>query len=150
VVRSAHCFSESLFPWREPNGEPVGHWILLSYADLVRRAELLGIPVGEPLLARAALQQSNGIRRASRFYRPFSVAEHTPWADNPHLLPAPKLYDYFSRGGRKLTWTEHVRARMPIGDETLDLEVPPACPCSWCCELRKREVPRAAARSPSL
>ena len=92
------------------------------------QADLLGIPAGEPLLVRAATQQSGGMRRASRLYVPFSVAEHTPWADNPHLPPAIELYDHFSQTGHKLTWTERVRARMPIGDETLDLEVPLGVP----------------------
>ena len=27
-----------------------------------------------------------------------------------------------------MTWTEHVRSRMPIGDETTDLECPPGVP----------------------
>ena len=52
----------------------------------------------------------------------------TPWADKPHLPPARQLYDHFTRGGHTLTWTEHVRSRMPIGDETTDLECPPGVP----------------------
>jgi GntR family transcriptional regulator len=87
------------------------------------QADLLGIPVGEPLLVRAATQESDGLRRLSRLYVPFSVAEHTPWADNPHLPRAHELYDHFATE-HPLLWTEHVRARMPIGDETTDLGVP--------------------------
>jgi membrane protein implicated in regulation of membrane protease activity len=92
------------------------------------QAELLTIPPGEPLLTREALQQSTGIRRYHRLHMPFSIAEHTPWADDPHLPPAPKVYEHFTAHGHTLTWTEHVRARAPIGDETPTLQVPPGTP----------------------
>jgi GntR family transcriptional regulator len=91
-------------------------------------AELLAIPPGEPLLTREALQKSAGIHRYHRLYMPFSVAEHTPWADDPHLPPAPQAYERFTKQGHTLTWTEHVRARMPIGDETSTLLVPAGTP----------------------
>jgi GntR family transcriptional regulator len=88
------------------------------------QAELLAIPPGEPLLTREAIQQSDGIRRYHRLYMPFSIAEHTPWADDPHLPPALQVYDHFISEGHTLTRTEHVRARMPIGDEHQALGVP--------------------------
>jgi GntR family transcriptional regulator len=88
------------------------------------QAELLGIPAGEPLLARAVTQESDGLRRLSRFYVPFSVAERTPWADDPHLPRPREFYKHFE-AEQQLMWTEHVRARMPIGDETTDLRIPP-------------------------
>jgi GntR family transcriptional regulator len=94
----------------------------------VDQADLLGIPAGEPLLVRAVTQQSDGLRRANRLYLPFSVAEHTPWADNPHLPPPGQLYERLSREHTMLTFTEHIRARMPVGDETTALEVPPGVP----------------------
>ena len=105
-------------------GEPTFYRVNAS-AD---QADLLGIPAGEPLLVRAAIQQSNGLRRASRLFLPFSVAENTPWADKPRLPPARQLYDYFARESHMLIWTEHVRSRMPIGDEATDLECPPGVP----------------------
>lgn len=91
-------------------------------------AELLAIPPGEPMLTREALQQNSGIRRYHRLYMPFSVAEHTPWADDPHLPSAHKVYAYLVNEGHALTWTERVRARAPIGDETQTLTPPPATP----------------------
>jgi GntR family transcriptional regulator len=101
------------------------HYRVNATAD---QADLLGIPAGEPLLTRAVTQQSAGLRRRALLYLPFSAAEHTPWADNPHLpLPA-QLHDHFARAGHKLTWTEHVRARMPIGDEAAALAIPPGVP----------------------
>jgi len=92
------------------------------------QADLLAVPAGEPLLVRAVIQQSGGLRRASRLYLPFSVAEHTPWADNPRLPPAGQLYDHFRVADHRLSWTDHVRARMPIGDETADLQAPSGVP----------------------
>jgi GntR family transcriptional regulator len=91
----------------------------------VDQADLLGIAAGEPLLVRAVTQESNGIRRLSRLYLPFSVATDTPWADDPRLPPAPQLYERLQAGPSGLIWTEHVRARMPVGDETTDLRIPP-------------------------
>jgi GntR family transcriptional regulator len=92
------------------------------------QAELLAIPPGEPLLTREAIQQADGIRRYHRLHTPFSIAEHTPWADDPHLPPAPKVYEHFTADGHTLTWTEHVRARAPIGDETQTLAAPAGTP----------------------
>lgn len=92
------------------------------------QAGLLGIPAGEPLLVRAVTQQSGGLRRASHLYMPFSVVAGTPWADNPHLPPARQLHEHLAGTGLTLTWTERVRARMPVGDETTSLEVPPGVP----------------------
>lgn len=111
------------------------------------QADLLGIPAGEPLLVRAVIQQTNGLRRASRLYLPFSVAERTPWADNPHLPPATELYDHFARGGHTLAWTERVRARMPIGDETAYLEVSPGVPLVIV--LRLTQATRDAGPNPA-
>lgn len=91
------------------------------------QADLLGIPAGEPLLVRAVTQESDGLRRLDRLYVPFSIAEHTPWADNPHLPPPGQYYDHFA-SDNVLIWSEHVRARMPIGDETTDLGIPPGVP----------------------
>lgn len=88
------------------------------------QAELLGIPAGEPLLVRAATQELEGLRRLHRLYVPFSIAEHAPWADDPHLPRSSELYEHFG-AEHKLMWAEHVRARMPIGDEISDLSIPP-------------------------
>jgi GntR family transcriptional regulator len=95
-------------------------------ADL---AGLLAIPPGEPLLVRQTLQAAaDGLRRLARLCMPFSVAAHTPWADDPHLLAAADVYRHFTRAGHVLTVTEYVRARMPIGDETTTLAVPAGTP----------------------
>jgi GntR family transcriptional regulator len=109
--------------WKD-TGDPV----FIRLNATIDRAELLGIPAGEPLLVREALQESGGLRRLSRLYVPFSVAEHTPWGDDPHLPASTALYEYFRAEHPILTWTEHVRARMPVGDESAQLEVPTGVP----------------------
>lgn len=88
------------------------------------QADLLAIPPGQPLIVREVIQHADGIRRTHRLCMPFTVAEDTPWADDPHLPPADQLYAHFTRNGDTLTWTEYVRARMPIGDEHQALAVP--------------------------
>jgi GntR family transcriptional regulator len=89
------------------------------------QADLLGITPGEPVLVRATTQESHGIRRLSRIYLPFAVAASTIYADDPQLPPAAKLHQRLQEVHPVLAWTEHVRARMPVGDESEDLSVPP-------------------------
>ena len=108
--------------WRD-TGAPV-YYRTDATAD---QADLLDIPVGEPLLVRAVTQESDGLRRLNRLYVPFSIAEHTPWADNPHLPLPGEFYNHFA-ADHALMLSEHVRARMAIGDETTDLGIPPGVP----------------------
>lgn len=80
------------------------------------------------MLARAVTQQSGAARRVNRLHLPFSIAEGTPWADDPHLPPPGKLYQYLASAHGELAWAERIRARMPIGDESRSLSVPPGVP----------------------
>jgi len=107
----------------------------------VDQADLLGIFPGEPLLVRATTQESSGQRRLARVLMPFSVAAHTLWADDPHLPAVSRLYESLQDEHDVLTWTDHVRARMPIGDETTQLSIPPGVPLLVVlrvCRARKR------------
>jgi GntR family transcriptional regulator len=88
------------------------------------QAEMLGIPAGEPLLVRAVIEESDGLRRLSRLCVPFSVAEHTEWADDPRLPRPSEFYRHFD-ADHALMWAEYIRARMPIGDEITDLRMSP-------------------------
>ena len=109
----------------------------------VDQADLLGISPGEPLLVRATTQESSGQRRLARVLMPFSVAAHTLWADDPHLPAVSRLYESLQDEHDVLTWTDHVRARMPIGDETTQLSIPPGVPLLVVlrvCRARKRET----------
>ena len=112
------------------------------------QADLLAIPAGEPLLVRQATQQSQGLRRLSSLHVPFSVARGTPWADDPRLPRSKKLYEYFRSKYTILTWTEHVRARMPVGDESAQIEAPPGVPLLviWrLCHVHPEQVSRTLA-----
>jgi GntR family transcriptional regulator len=80
------------------------------------QAELLGIPPGEPMLVRLAVQNAEGVMRTHRLIVPFSVAQDTPWADDPSLPSPSEMYAHFDAHGR-MAWQEHVRARMPLPDE---------------------------------
>ncbi|MFI6540850.1 GntR family transcriptional regulator [Nonomuraea sp. NPDC050547] len=85
------------------------------------QTELLAIPPGEPMLVRLTLERAEGTSRMRRLSMPFSVAQDTPWTDDP-ALPAPsEVYGYFDQQGR-LSWQEYVRARMPLPDEAETLK----------------------------
>ncbi|GAA4696349.1 GntR family transcriptional regulator [Phytohabitans rumicis] len=94
------------------------------------QADLFNIPPGQPMLTRDVLQQANGLRRSVRLHMPFSVAADldTPWLDDPHLPEPVQVYDWFHSHGHPLTFTEYVRARMPVGDETTALRITPGTP----------------------
>jgi GntR family transcriptional regulator len=91
-------------------------------------AALLGVPAGEPMLVREALQNDGGLRRIVRLCLPFSVAASTPWADDPHLAPLAEVCAWLTRDGHALAVTDYVRARMPIGGEATTLAVPAGTP----------------------
>jgi GntR family transcriptional regulator len=102
-------------------GEPTFYRVNAS-AD---QADLLRISAGEPLLARGATQESGGLRRLSCVYLPFSIAADTSYADDPQLPPVPQLYERLQEVHPQLAWTEHIRARMPVGDEATQIQIPP-------------------------
>jgi len=91
-------------------------------------AALLDIPPGTPMAVRETLQHhSDGRRRAARLLVPFPVLADisSPWSVDGRL-PAPlEWYGWLAGHKHKLSFTEHVRARMPIGDETTSLHVTP-------------------------
>ncbi|WP_372515923.1 UTRA domain-containing protein [Streptantibioticus ferralitis] len=55
------------------------------------------------------------------------AADHNELADNPATEPE-QIYALLATAGHKLTWTETVRARMPLPDERTTLELPDATP----------------------
>jgi GntR family transcriptional regulator len=95
------------------------------------QAPLLGIPPGQPMLTRQVLQESaGGVRRSVRLLVPFSVAAqlHTPWRTRPRLPDPPEFYTWMTEHDHPPVFTEYVRARMPVGDETTDLRLRPGVP----------------------
>jgi len=94
----------------------------------VSHAELLGVDPGTPLGVRETIQQADDQRRrAVRLMVPFPVlaALSSPWSTDARLPEPVELYTWLAEHGHKLTFTEHVRARTPIGDETTSLHIPP-------------------------
>lgn len=51
-----------------------------------------------------------------------------PWADHPQLPAATDIYAWFADHGHPPRFTEHVRARMPLGDEATTLQMRPGVP----------------------
>jgi GntR family transcriptional regulator len=94
----------------------------------VSHAELLGVDPGIPMGVRETIQRApDERRRAVRLLVPFPVLAEisSPWSTDARL-PAPvELYTWLAEHGHKLMFTEHVRARTPIGDETTSLHIPP-------------------------
>jgi GntR family transcriptional regulator len=101
-------------------------------------ADLFDIPPGEPMLTRDTLQETtpdnntgtDPVRRSVRLHMPFSVAAdlETPWLDDAHLWAPSDVYGWFTGAGHALSFTDHVRARMPVADESATLRIPPGTP----------------------
>ncbi|MEU5094615.1 GntR family transcriptional regulator [Streptomyces sp. NPDC020996] len=77
---------------------------------------------------RLLTDPSTGTRAMHRMLIPFEVAEAVPaLAKEPCQRPT-EVYRHFAEDGHKLTWTETVRARMPLPDERTTLQLPDATP----------------------
>lgn len=77
---------------------------------------------------RLLTDPSTGTRAMHRTLIPFEVAEAVPLlAEEPCQHPT-AIYKLLAQDGHKLTWTETVRARMPLPDERTALRLPDATP----------------------
>uniref|UniRef100_A0AAU2A827 GntR family transcriptional regulator n=1 Tax=Streptomyces sp. NBC_00093 TaxID=2975649 RepID=A0AAU2A827_9ACTN len=77
---------------------------------------------------RLLTHPSTGTRAMHRTLIPFEVAERVPLlAEEPGMQPA-EIYRLLAQDGHKLTWSETVRARMPLPDERTTLRLPDATP----------------------
>ncbi|GAA5035763.1 GntR family transcriptional regulator [Streptomyces siamensis] len=77
---------------------------------------------------RLLVDPSTGTRAMHRTLIPFEVAETVPLlAEQPCKRPG-AIYWLLAQDGHKLTWTETVRARMPLPDERTTLRLPDATP----------------------
>ncbi|GAA4467055.1 GntR family transcriptional regulator [Phytohabitans houttuyneae] len=142
VVRDPHAR-----PSAEPRGlsivdgtvtEPgADQWAMIDGPTFTRadasawHADVFGIAAAEPMLTRDTLHhRADGARRSVRLIMPFRVAADltTPWLDDPHLPPATDVYTWLHDNGHRLSFTEQVRARMPVGDETSALRMRPETP----------------------
>ncbi|WP_329327906.1 GntR family transcriptional regulator [Streptomyces mirabilis] len=76
---------------------------------------------------RLLIDPATGTRAMHRTLIPFEVAEGTPLVEAPDTRPA-AAYEFLTRAGHKLWWSETVRARMPLPDERSALQLPDATP----------------------
>lgn len=77
---------------------------------------------------RLLIDPSSGTRAMHRTLIPFTTAEAIPLlAKEPSTRPA-AIYSLLTQDGQKLTWSETVRARMPLPDERTTLRLPDATP----------------------
>lgn len=107
-------------------------------------AELLRIPPGEPLYAYDTLRTADHgrLRQLHRTYIPFSTLTNTKYEHQPPP-PAPHLYTALADLGHQLTFTEHIRTRMPLPDQTQALRLPDGVPL-----LHILRVPQAKTGRP--
>ncbi|MFI5958135.1 GntR family transcriptional regulator [Cryptosporangium sp. NPDC051539] len=115
-------------------GEPV---YLRTDATTAHAELLTGTYVGTPMLTREALEETgadargrNGVRRSVWIAMPFPVAAEleTPWASSAHLPAPEEVYAWLAEQGHTIAFRDHVRARMPYGDETESLRAKPGTP----------------------
>ncbi|MEU1194714.1 GntR family transcriptional regulator [Streptomyces sp. NPDC005813] len=93
-------------------------------------SRLLQLAEGEALFGcdRLLIDPSTGTRAMHRTSIPFEVAEAVPLlSEEPCKHPA-SIYWVLTQAGHKLSWTETVRAHMPLPDERTTLRLPDATP----------------------
>ncbi|UGQ09365.1 GntR family transcriptional regulator [Yinghuangia sp. ASG 101] len=90
---------------------------------------LLGVGEGEAAFGadRLMVHQDSGARVLHRTVIPFATADGTALESDPHRPPA-EIYDALTAAGHRLTWTEHVSARMPTPDEATALRLAAGVP----------------------
>jgi GntR family transcriptional regulator len=125
ITRKAGTFATGHAEWQQAEAPSV-------YRTKTTAAigALLGLDEGEELFTVDHLlsDPATGTRVMHRTLLPFATAaDHNGLADNPDVEPA-QIYGLLTASGHKLTWTETVRARMPLPDERAALDLPDATP----------------------
>lgn len=69
-----------------------------------------------------------GTRAMHRTLVPFEIAEAVPLLGKEPCKPPAAIYWVLTQAGHKLSWTETVRARMPLPDERTTLQLSDATP----------------------
>ncbi|MFJ4513921.1 GntR family transcriptional regulator [Streptomyces sp. NPDC088816] len=77
---------------------------------------------------RLLTDPSTGTRAMHRTLIPFEIAEAVPLLGKEPCKPPAAIYWVLTQAGHKLSWTETVRARMPLPDERATLQLPDATP----------------------
>ncbi|MEU6220938.1 GntR family transcriptional regulator [Streptomyces sp. NPDC047022] len=77
---------------------------------------------------RLLTNPSTGTRAMHRTLIPFEVAEALPLLSKEPSTPPAAIYQALAQAGHSLSWTETVRAHMPLPDERTTLQLPDATP----------------------
>ncbi|MDT9696771.1 GntR family transcriptional regulator [Streptomyces sp. P17] len=77
---------------------------------------------------RLLVDPSTGTRAMHRTLIPFEVAEAVPLLSKEPCKPPAAIYRLLTQAGHALSWTESVRAHMPLPDERTALQLPDATP----------------------
>ncbi|NNN31294.1 GntR family transcriptional regulator [Streptomyces sp. S3(2020)] len=77
---------------------------------------------------RLLIDPSTGTRALHRTLIPFEVVEAVPPLGKEPCHPTAAIYQLLTQAGYKLSWTETVRAHMPLPDERTALQLPDATP----------------------
>src|SRR5262249_53221139 len=77
---------------------------------------------------RLLMDPSTGTRAMHRTLIPVGVAEAVPLLGKEPCKPPAAIYWVLTQAGHKLSWTETVRAHMPVPDERTTLQLPDATP----------------------
>ncbi|GHA88819.1 MULTISPECIES: GntR family transcriptional regulator [Streptomyces] len=77
---------------------------------------------------RLLIDPNTGTRAMHRILIPFETAEAVPLLGKEPCKPPEAIYWVLTQAGHKLSWTETVRARMPLPDERIVLQLPDATP----------------------
>ncbi|MEU6005933.1 GntR family transcriptional regulator [Streptomyces sp. NPDC047453] len=77
---------------------------------------------------RLLTDPGTGTRAMHRTLIPFEIAEAVPLLGKEPCKPPAAIYWVLTQAGHKLSWTETVRARMPLPDERATLQLPDATP----------------------
>ncbi|AWW42480.1 GntR family transcriptional regulator [Streptomyces cadmiisoli] len=77
---------------------------------------------------RLLVDPSTGTRAMHRTLIPFEVAEAVPLLGKEPCKPPAAIYRLLTQAGHELSWTETVRAHMPLPDQRTALQLPDATP----------------------
>ncbi|WP_269853490.1 GntR family transcriptional regulator [Streptomyces sp. RPT161] len=125
VTRKAGAYTTGQTDWQETEAPSV-----TRATTTETTGPALGLDEGEDLFSvdRLLTDPATGTRILHRVLLPLAVAaDHDELAENPATAPE-EIYALLAAAGHKLTWTETVRARMPLPDERTTLELPDATP----------------------
>jgi GntR family transcriptional regulator len=115
-----------------PRWTDVGQPSMVHQDATATQADLLELPMPVRLMVREGLQSAEGgeVRRAVRLMVPYRIAADykTPTSWESAVPDAGQVFAWFTQHGHPLSFTDHIRARMPLGDESTSLAVPAGTP----------------------